>query len=173
MYRFLFSLFLFNTGCGNSASVKTAEAEVKPPYFVYASRFNARMDKPNPFLEEKVVKFWKGYESANFLRFKDMFAPTIELVLPEGTFKGSSADMLKQMAKRIDHISTLQVHVLYWHSVFITDKNETWVFIWTALEGGSSSKPGNTSSNIHQVWRFDKSGKAYAIQEYQSPFHIN
>lgn len=124
-------------------------------------------------MEEKVVKFWKGYEHNQFEPYKQMFTDSVQLIFPEGAFKGPRDEAINYMKKRLDHISTLQVHVLFWQSIFVTAKKETWVLIWVSLEGGTSTKPVNTSSNIHQVWRFNPAGKVYAVQEYQSQFQMD
>jgi hypothetical protein len=165
----VFVLLLF-TGCSTPPKEPVTTPD-KPQYFVYAPNYSVDFTLQRPEYAATVLKIWKGYESGSFTSYADYFTDTVQFLFEDRMLIGNKQDLLKQWNERRRHISTIQCHIGFWHSAFVKEKGEYWVFIWASHEG-TTGETSRDSWNVHQVWRFNQQNKIYYIQEYKSRFSL-
>jgi hypothetical protein len=170
MYRCTFIACLLILACNNQpAATKNTSATNKKQYYPYSPLYQTDFTKGDEAKANTVLNIWKGYESGNFSSYLAHFAEDVTMVFENDRFTDKKDIAVEKLRVRRKHITTTQIHVEYWQPVFMPRLQEHWVFIWGRFEG-TIRRNDLESWNIHQVWKFNKDGKIYFMQEYKSRF---
>ena len=140
----------------------TTTAEVTYPYKVsYSSKFEAG----DPQLSKMILELWKEFDNGDIGKHKDYFADSVEMLFPDGSRMHTSRDsaiaatnayrsMYSAVTSRVDAVLPTRS---------LTDR-VNWVCIW-GME--THTTKGKTDSvDLHEVWRFNKSGKIDFMMQY-------
>jgi hypothetical protein len=158
------TLVLFLSCSEKKPAVPTKPAEV---YYPFSPRKDVDFQNGNKKLANIVLNIWRGYTSGNVKGYRKYFADSLKLVFNDKVVAGQSDSVLNIYQQRRNKLSTLQAHIDYWQPVYEKEKNENWVLLWVTHEGTKPDKKLDSYS-LHQVWKFDGSGKIFLMQEYRS-----
>lgn len=130
---------------------------------VYSSKFE--IGDPNHALA--VLNLYKDWDNNTLDNSKHLFADVDSFFFSDGTILIGSRDSLISVSKKMrNSLGTVQSEVQAWVPLKSTDKNENWVAIWTReIKTATSGKKDST--NLHEVWRFNKDGKIDLVFQYE------
>lgn len=146
------------------AKEKVQKADQSMPYTAtYSSKFQIG----DPKYSQIIMKLWKDWDDNALDQSVNMFADTMVMYHPDGTvLKGkeqNQAEAKKYRGQFTNVKSTIHAVV----SLKSTDRNENWVAIWGTEE--DTAKDGKvTSTELHEVWRFNKDGKIDLMRQFQA-----
>lgn len=116
---------------------------------------------------EEVLTVWKNFESGRIASIKKYFADTISYEDATGhKYYGSSDGLLNIARKDIENLDSLRFDISMWQSLHVNDKNEDWVYIWSAERRYSKNKTADTSL-IHEQWKI-KNNKIVYFNQYKA-----
>ncbi len=137
--------------------------DIESPYPVgYSSKFV--MDDPKN--AETLLSLWKAWENGDLSKVKDLFADSVEMHFAGGYVLKGSRDSIIAVGQR--ERSALQSSVSSVDAIMAvksTDKNEHWALIWGMSKDTQNGK--SDSSYVHETWRFDSTGRANFMLQYQ------
>ncbi len=171
---FVLALAGFIAGCTakNAGSTESATTTSEPtvqmkdivsPYPVgYSSKFV--MDDPKN--AESLLSLWKAWDNGDLSKVKDLFADSVEMHFAGGFVLKGSRDSIIAVGQR--QRSALQSSVSSVDAIMAvksTDKNEHWALIWGMNRDTQNGK--TDSSYVQETWRFDSTGRANFMLQYQ------
>ena len=116
-----------------------------------------------------MLQFWKTYERGNLDSLLHVFSDTIAYIGGDKTYKEPASDMLSRYKAERARLRYVQCHIDFWRVVYVAEKRENWVLLWAQREG-TLYNGSLDSKAVHQVWRFNRNGRAYSLAEYRSAF---
>ena len=147
------------------ASDSVAVQNINSPYEIqYSSKFVMGNQK----YAEDVLTLWKDYDNGNLSAHKDFFADSVEVILGTGAHMHSTRDsVIAAIQKYRSSLTAAVDRVDAVMAVKSTDKNEDWVLIW-GMETDTWKNGKTDSTNLHEVWRINKDGKADLLYQFSS-----
>jgi hypothetical protein len=123
----------------------------------------------NPKYSEKVVQLWDDFDKNQLDANKDFFADSVNMELPGLTFNlpiDSAINLMKVLRNSMPSIKSKVDAVM---CVKSTDRMEDWVLIW-GREYITEASGKIDSSLLHEIWRFNKVGKADYMSQFRREF---
>ena len=136
--------------------------------YPYKATYSSDVTVPgNPKYAEEVLTVWKNFESGRIDSIKKYFADTLTYEDAAGhKYYGGSDGLLNIAKKDIENLDSLRFDISMWQSVHVNDKDEDWVFIWSAERRYSKNKTADTSL-IHEQWKI-KNDKIVYFNQYRA-----
>jgi hypothetical protein len=146
------------------STTQTAMQPINSPYPVSYSSSFAMGDSKNA---ESLLTLWKDWDNGDLSAHKDIFADSVEMHLSDGSMIHSVRDSViasgqnfrNTIAKAVSSVDAIT-------ALKSTDKNENWALIW-GKEIDTDKKGKIDSFYLHEVWRFNKDGKADLVFQYR------
>lgn len=133
----------------------------------YTATYSSKFEIGNPAYTQVIINLWKDWDDNALDRSAKMFADTVAMYTADGTMvKGKDLNLAEAKKYRGQFAAVKStIHAIV--SLKSTDRNEDWVAIWGTEE--DTSKDGKkTSTNFHEVWKFNKDGKIDIMRQYQA-----
>jgi len=135
-------LFVSCNSKSDSKATENKDGSDQTYSYPYKATYSSDVTVPgNPKYAEEVLTVWKNFESVHI----------------------DSIDIAK---KDIESLDSLRFDISMWQSVHVNDKNEDWVFIWSAERRYSKNKTADTSL-IHEQWKI-KNNKIIYFNQYKA-----
>ena len=115
----------------------------------------------------KVLEIWKEFESGDVRHRAGYFSDTITLVFPDQFLRGAKDTVLGSFQKRRNQFENVQCYIDSWIPVYVPDRNEDLVFLWGRQDGSYTGKK-RVYRILHEIWRFDTSGKIKRMEQYST-----
>ena len=123
----------------------------------------------NPENARVVLEVWKALESGNVKEQSKYFADSIILVFNDAVLQGRKDTVLSQYFRRRNAFPAMQVHIDYWQPIHVKGPGQEWVLLWAQTDGIKKDRSTEAKA-LHQVWKFNRTGEIYFMQEYSSIF---
>lgn len=142
-----------------------SSAQSKAPYVAdYSSSFTMG----NPAYANKVLEIWKDWDD-NQLTRHDYFADSIVMWLPDGSVTKGKAANLEGAIKYRGSMASAKSTIHAWVPLHSTDTNDDFVCVWGTEEDTYADGKKETKE-LHEVWWFNKDGKATMMRQWNSKF---
>ena len=161
-------LFVSCNSKSDSKATENKDGSDQTYSYPYKATYSSDVTVPgNPKYAEEVLTVWKNFEFAHIDSIKKYFADTLTYEDAAGhKYFGGSDGLLDIAKKDIESLDSLRFDISMWQSVHVNDKNEDWVFIWSAERRYSKNKTADTSL-IHEQWKI-KNNKIIYFNQYKA-----
>ena len=126
---------------------------VLPYTAVYSSDFSIG----NPKYAAIVLDLWKDFENNNLMGH-DYMSDTVKVTMADGTTMSGKKQVFDGVSAYRNSLGTVKDVIYSWVPLHSIDKNADLVGIWGSETITSSDGKSNTSE-LHEVWFFNKDGK--------------
>jgi hypothetical protein len=146
----------------------TLSAFAQPKQMIYTAAYSSDFKMGDAKLATKVLELWKDWDENAFNRH-DYFADSIVMFFPDGGMVQGKKAALDSAKKYRDMVSKVVSTVHAWMPIYSNDRKENTVLIWGSEE--NTAPDGKvTYRDIHEVWWFNKDGKATAMRQWTANF---
>ena len=145
--------------------LSSAKADNSP--MAYTATYSSKFELGDPAKSRIVLEMWKDFDDNTFERNADMLADTAMIYLSDGTVLKGKDKMMSDVKMYRSSMSEAKSDVHAYMSFRSIDKNHDWVAIW-GTENGTMKDGTKKSTNLHEVWQFNKDGKVALIRQYSS-----
>jgi hypothetical protein len=136
--------------------------------YAYTANYSSKFAIGDAKNAQMILDLWKDWENGNLSNSKDKFADTVNLYLADGTHMWGSRDsIIAQSQKFRNNYASAKNRVDAITPLKSVDKNESWVAVW-GMETDTDKKGKVDSTNLHEVWRINKEGKADLLYQFAS-----
>jgi hypothetical protein len=136
--------------------------------YAYTADYSSKWEVGNAKNAQLIMDLWKDWEMGDLSKSKDKFADTVNLYLADGSHMWGSRDSIIAQSQRFrDHYTSAKNKVDAFVPLKSVDKNESWVAVW-GMETDTDKKGKVDSTNLHEVWRINKDGKADLLYQFAS-----
>ena len=155
---------------GNSDSGNFTDKIVDTLSYPYKATYSSNVAaSTHPEYLQKVLTIWKMFETNQIAAMKQYYADTVTYEDASGyKFYGTSDSLLSFAKKDIEGLDSLRFDISMWQNLHLNNKNEDWVYIWSA-ERRYPKKGMADTSYIHEQWKIEK-GKVAYFNQYKSKF---
>ena len=123
------------------------------------------VESTHPEYLQTVLTIWKLFESNKIDEMKKFYADTVTYEDASGyTFYGRSDSLLNFARKDIEGLDSLRFDISLWENLHLADRNEDWVYIWSAERRYPKNGKPDTSL-IHEQWKI-VNGKVNYFNQY-------
>jgi hypothetical protein len=134
--------------------------------YAYSAGYSSKFEIGNAKDAQLIMDLWKDWEDGDLSKSKDRFADTVMLYLADGNTIWGSRDSVIAMSQRFrSTVASVTNKVDAFTPLKSTDKNENWVAVW-GKEITTDKKGKVDSTNLHEVWRINKDGKADLMYQF-------
>jgi len=149
-------------------STATAAAPTENLTYAYTPRYSSKFEIGDAKNAQTIMDLWKIWEEGDLSKGKDKFADSVELYLADGSYMHGSRDsVMAQSQKFRSSMTSAKNRVDAFVPLKSTDKNESWVAVW-GMETDTWKNGKTDSTNLHEVWRINKDGKADLLYQFSS-----
>ena len=134
----------------------------------YVATYSSSFKMGNAEYANKVLELWKDWDD-NQLNRHDYFADTITIWLPDGSVTRGKAANLEGATKYRGSMTSAKSTIHAWVPLHSTDTNHDIVCIW-GTEEDTYSDGKVEKKELHEVWWFNKDGKASMMRQWNSKF---
>ena len=147
---------------GTSADTSQVDNTTYP----YTADYSHNFEIGNTKYAQTVLQLYKDWENNTLDNSKSSFADIDSMFFADGTMFAGTRDSLFTVAKKMrSQQATVVDSVHAWVPLRSKDRNEDWVLIWTN-EISTDSKGKKTSTQLHELWRFNKDGKVDLVYQF-------
>lgn len=137
-----------------------ATADAQPYKAAYSSTFKMGNQK----YANMILDMWKDWDD-NMLDRHDYIADTITAYFPDGTKVKGKAAFLEAGKKYRSGFTTVKSVVHAWVPLYSEDRKTDILCIW-GEETDTTPDGKATTTNLHEVWFFNKDGKISAFRQF-------
>jgi hypothetical protein len=153
--------------CSGRQNAHPVEEQKDSILYPYAPIYTDQFEKGKNTNSLHVLEIWKEFESGDVRHLARYFSDSITLVFPDAFLKGDRDTVLGSFQKRRNQFEDVQCYVDSWIPVHVPDRNEDLVFLWGRQDGSSTGKK-RVYRIVHEIWRFDTSGKIKRMEQYST-----
>ena len=152
----------------DSASSSTVNLLPDSINYPFKATYSSKVvESTHPEYLQTVLNIWKLLESNKIDEMKPFYADTVRYEDASGyTFYGRSDSLLNFARRDIEGLDSLRFDISMWENLHLADRNEDWVYIWSA-ERRYPKKGKADTSLIHEQWRI-ANGKVNYFNQYKS-----
>lgn len=154
----------------STAQAQTEKSKVKEKgdqAAPYTATYSSKFQIGDPKYAQIVLRLWKDWDDNALDRSTSMFADTVTMYHPDGTMLKGKDENLAEAKKVRSQFASVKSTIHAFVSLKSTDQNENWVAIWGTEE--DTGKDGTiTSTELHEIWRFNKDGKIDVMRQFMS-----
>jgi len=165
----VFLIIIVFAACSNHKQKAVSTGTDTTVYYPYTAIYS-ELEKGKPSDAKTVLEVWRAYETGNVLSASKNFSDSLTLIFEDGIFTGKRDSILKIFQKRRDLYTTVQSYVDSWMPVHAKQANRNLVFVWGRLDC-TTNKGKRDYLVVHEIWRFDPSGKIRQMDQYVTHPH--
>jgi len=136
--------------------------------YAYTAGYSSKFEIGDAKNAQLILDLWKDWENGDLSKSKDKFADTVNLYLADGSHMWGSRDSVIAMSQKFrSAFASAKNRVDAFVPLKSADKNESWVAVW-GMETDTDKKGKVDSTNLHEVWRINKDGKADLLYQFAS-----
>jgi hypothetical protein len=159
------SVVIFLTACTGKEQPTAVKTQKDTTLYPYSPIYTDTFEKGKSSNTLKVLQLWKEFESGDVRHLAGFFADSITLIFPDEYITGSRDVVLSSFQKRRNRFEDVQCYVDAWIPMHVEERKEDLVFIWGRQDGSSTGKK-RVYRVLHEIWRFDTSGKIKRMEQY-------
>lgn len=148
--------------------VVKGEGVGKEMVYPYTAEYSSQFVPGSPAQGKIVLDMWKAWDDNAYERGVPYFADTVVMELPDGQVLRGRDSVIAAMKRFRSALVTAQSTIEAWAPLKSLDRNENWVVVWGREEDVDQAGKASTI-RYHEMWRFNKDGKAYYVRQYTSP----
>ena len=150
------------------AKDSTASASTQNLTYAYNAAYSSKFEIGDAKNAQTILALWKDWEDGDLTKSKDRFADSVDLYLADGThMHGSRDSVIAESQKFRNSMTSSKNRVDAFTPLKSADKNESWVAVW-GMETDTWKNGKTDSTNLHEVWRINKDGKADLLYQFSS-----
>jgi len=135
--------------------------------YPYTADYSHNFEIGNTKNAATLLQLYKDWDNNTLDNSKSSFADVDTMIFADGTMFAGTRDSFFTVAKQMrSQLGNVVDSVHAWVPLRSKDKNEDWVLIW-AREISTDAKGNKKTSELHEVWRFNKDGKADLVYQYE------
>jgi hypothetical protein len=157
--------FVFIVSCNNNRPDTKSNTLQDTVFYPYSPIYTDSFERGNPIHARKVLEIWKQFESGDVRHLASYFTDTITLVFPDKFIMGERDSLLRYFQKRRNEFEDVQCYIDAWLPLKVAERNEDVVFLWGRQDESSTGKK-RVYRVLHEIWRFDPSGKIKRMEQY-------
>lgn len=142
-------------------------AKVDNSTMPYTAVYSSNFEMGDPAKSRLVLEMWKDFDDNALDRHADILADTAKIFLSDGQVLTGKDNMMSGIKMYRNSMTTLSTDIHAYMSFKSIDKNHDWVAVW-GTENMTMKDGLKNSSNLHEIWRFNKDGKVDEIRQYSS-----
>ena len=142
-------------------------AKVDNSTMPYTAVYSSNFEMGDPAKSRLVLEMWKDFDDNALDRHADILADTAKIFLSDGQVLTGKDNMMSGIKMYRNSMTTLSTDIHAYMSFKSIDKNHDWVAVW-GTENMTMKDGLKNSSNLHEIWRFNKYGKVDEIRQYSS-----
>lgn len=142
-------------------------AKVDNSAMPYTAVYSSNFEMGDPAKSRLVLEMWKDFDDNALDRHADILADTAKIFLSDGQVLTGKDNMMSGMKMYRNSMTSLSSDIHAFMSFRSIDKNHDWVAVW-GTENTTTKDGLKNSSNLHEIWRFNKDGKVDEIRQYSS-----
>jgi hypothetical protein len=151
-----------------SMSAKNDSAKTADVVYPYEVGYSSHFEIGDAQQAKMILEIWKDWDNGNVAAHKDYFADSVEMYFPDGSMVHSTRDSSVASAQAFrNNYTTVVSRVNAVTPLKSTDKNENWVCVW-GMETHTDKKGKTDSVYLQETWRFNKSGKADLLYQFNA-----
>lgn len=163
----IFSIILF--ACSNNKQKIISSAQDTTIYYPYSPVYS-ELEKGKPSCAKAVLDVWRAYETGNVSSAAKNFSDSITLIFSDHIFTGGRDSILKIFQNRRGAYASVQSFVDTWLPVHAAKDNRDLVLVWGKLICATNDGKEDYIV-LHEVWKFDGSGKIREMVQYTTHPH--
>ena len=132
----------------------------------YKATFSSSFKMGNQKYANKILELWKDWDNNVFTK-SDYFADTVTGYFPDGTTVKGKEAFIETGKKYRAGFTTVKSTVHAWAPLYSEDKKTDAVCIW-GEEADTTPDGKTTTTNLHEVWFFNKDGKISAMRQWMA-----
>ncbi|HUH33740.1 MAG TPA: nuclear transport factor 2 family protein [Daejeonella sp.] len=133
----------------------------------YKATYSSKFQIGDPKYAQIILKLWKDWDNNTLDQSAAMFADTVTMYYPDGTMLKGKEQNLAEAKKYRGQFTAVKSTIHAFVSLKSTDQNENWLAVWgTEEDTGQDGKI--TSTELHEVWRFNKDGRIDVMRQFQA-----
>ena len=142
-------------------------AKVDNSTMPYTAVYSSNFEMGDPAKSRLVLEMWKDFDDNALDRHAAILADTAKIFLSDGQVLTGKDNMMSGMKMYRNSMTSLSSDIHAFMSFRSIDKNHDWVAVW-GTENTTTKDGLKNSSNLHEIWRFNKDGKVDEIRQYSS-----
>lgn len=135
--------------------------------YAYTAGYSSKFEIGDAKNAQTIMALWKDWEDGDLSKSKDKFADSVDLWLADGTHMHGARDTIIAQSQKFRSSMTSAKNRVDAFVPLKSDKNESWVAVW-GMETDTYKNGKTDSTNLHEVWRINKDGKADLLYQFAS-----
>jgi ketosteroid isomerase-like protein len=132
----------------------------------YKATYSSNFKMGNQKYANMILDMWKDWDD-NALERHDYVSDTVTAYFPDGTMVKGKAAFLESGKKYRSGFTTVKSVVHAWLPLYSEDRKTDILCIW-GEEADTAPDGKTTTTNLHEVWFFNKDGKITALRQFMA-----
>ena len=134
--------------------------------FPFTATYSSKFEMGNPKLALVVLKSFKAYNDNTLNDIGNFFADTLTVIASDGTVLKGKENFINALKSGRSGLSSANQEIVAYMSVKSIDKKDDIVLVW-GVDTNTKGDGNVQKEEFHEVWAFNKDGKASFIRDYR------